>query len=232
VPRRAGRGSRRTRSDGARELGERLQRYLDGDRDLALRRELAVHLELEAGRRPSPRRGRPEDLFLLLALFGVVALNIYFLLPEWTFRNMRHRAIRIALGNALLLALVSRIASPLLIAPAIAALSTMNLVFSPNYKTPRSAVLLAIGLSSAVLLSWLAEVIGAAPRTLFFTETTLVMESAITTLSPVARVILLVFFVVAVISAAAGMAFQNRKTERLVRERLHLQAWQLRQLVS
>jgi serine/threonine protein kinase len=299
-----------------RELGERIERFLDGDRDLALRQQLArTHLDvargaLEAGGGPevSPpeirrtamreagralaldptlggaaelvtrlmlepprdkppeiqrmladdnletlRRlsragalaycgffgfvpllvgGRPEDLFLLLALFGVVALNIYFLLPEWTFRNMRHRAIRIALGNALLLALVSRIASPLLIAPAIAALSTMNLVFSPNYKTPRSAVLLAIGLSSAVLLSWLAEVIGAAPRTLFFTETTLVMESAITTLSPVARVILLVFFVVAVISAAAGMAFQNRKTERLVRERLHLQAWQLRQLVS
>ena len=43
---------------------------------------------------------------------------------------------------------------------------------------------------------------------------------------------LLVFFVVAIIAAAAGMAFQNRKTERIVRERLHLQAWQLRQLVA
>ena len=71
-----------------------------------------------------------------------------------------------------------------------------------------------------------------APHTLSFTDTTLVMESAITTMSPGARVVLLVFFVVAVVSAAAGMAFQNRKTERLVRERLHLQAWQLRQLVS
>ena len=47
-----------------------------------------------------------------------------------------------------------------------------------------------------------------------------------------ARYVLFVFFVIAIVAAAAGMAFQNRKTERIVRERLHLQAWQLRQLVS
>jgi hypothetical protein len=176
--------------------------------------------------------GQAKDLVYMSALCGVVALNIAFLLAEWTFRNMRARAIRIAIGNALLLALLTRIGSPFLIAPAVAALSTMNLVFSPNYKTPRAAAYLAITLSSAVLLPWGLELAGLISRTFHFTENALVLESIVVSISPIARNLLLALFLVAIIVAAAGMAFQNRKTERIVRERLHLQAWQLRQLVS
>jgi serine/threonine protein kinase len=295
-----------------RELGERVQRYLDGDRDLALRQQLArMHLEaaraaFEAGddehqRRTSMREagrslaldpklagaaelvsrlmlepprerppemqkmmdadnletlrrlskagalaylgflgflplvlfgGKPGDLAFMAALCAVVALNIGFLLPDWTYRNMKARAVRIAIGNALLIALVARIGSPFVIAPAVAALSTMNLVFSPNYKTPRAALLLAAAISGAVLVTALVEVVGLLPPTFHFTETTMVIESSIIAIAPGPRAALLAFFVVAIVAAAAGMAFQNRKTERIVRERLHLQAWQLRQLVS
>jgi eukaryotic-like serine/threonine-protein kinase len=304
---------RETRIQSPRELGERVERYLDGDRDLALRQQLArTHLDaaraaFEAGdaasadmRRTSMREagralaldpklagagelvsrlmlepprerppemermleadnletlrrlskagalaylgflgflpllfgGRPEDFLYMSVLCGVVALNIGFLLAEWTFRNMRARAIRIALGNALLLGLLTRIGSPFLIAPAVAALSTMNLVFSPNYKTPRAAVLLAVTLASAILIPWGAELAGLLPHTFHFTDTGLVLESLVVSISPLARNALLAAYLVAIIGAAAGMAFQNRKTERIVRERLHLQAWQLRHLVS
>jgi serine/threonine-protein kinase len=307
---------RAARIQSPRELGERIERYLDGDRDLALRQQLArTHLDAarsslsagggteaasadvrrtamrEAGRALAldpklegaaelvtrlmlePPRERPpemqrmldadnletlrrlskagalaycgflgflplifggktEDLLLMVALLAMVGLNIYFLLPEWTFKNMRARAIRIAIGNACMLILVSRIGSPFLIAPAIAALSTMNLVFSPNYKTARSALLLAAGLSGAILLSWVAEFAGLFPRTFHFTDSTMVLESAVANVSPGARNVLLALFIIGIVGAAAGMAFQNRKTERIVRERLHLQAWQLRQLVS
>jgi len=41
-----------------------------------------------------------------------------------------------------------------------------------------------------------------------------------------------VIYAVALIGSAAGLAYANRLAEREVRERLHLQAWQLRQLVS
>ncbi len=302
---------REARIQSPRELGERVERYLDGDRDLALRQQLArMHLEagraaFEAGDSEAQRRtamreagralaldpklkdagelvsrlmlepprekppemqrmleadnletlrrlsragalaylgflgfvplmfgGKAEDAAYIAGLCFVVALNIFFLLPEWTYRNMRWRAIRIAVGNALLLALVTRIGSPFLIAPAVAALSTMNLVFSPNYKSPRAAALLAAGLASAVLLPWVLELTGVIPRTFHFTETTMVLEASVVTISAGARNALLAFFVIAIVAAAAGMAFQNRKTERIVRERLHLQAWQLRQLVS
>ncbi len=83
-----------------------------------------------------------------------------------------------------------------------------------------------------VLLSWLGELLGLISRTFRFTDTSMVIESSVTNLSGGARNALLAFYVVALIGAAAGMAFQNRKTERIVRERLHLQAWQLRQLVA
>jgi hypothetical protein len=43
---------------------------------------------------------------------------------------------------------------------------------------------------------------------------------------------MLVLFVVAVIGAALGIGHANRRGDIDSRRRLHLQAWQLRQLVS
>src|SRR5204862_7674224 len=77
--------------------------------------------------------GGLEHLGYALAITAVVLLNIWLLLSPRGFSNIPMRAVRLCLGNAALVALLARIGSPLLIAPAVATLATMALVFSPVY---------------------------------------------------------------------------------------------------
>jgi len=304
---------RAIRIQSPRELGERIERFLDGDRDLELRRELAKqHLEAaraafvdgdqagpevrrramrEAGRALAldpklagagelvsrlmlePPRDRPPEMqrmidadnldtlqrmakaaaasflgflaFLPLlatggavqigyiaALCGAVALNLAFLLPVWSYGNLTTRAIRLALSNALLIVLLARMTSPFFIAPVVAVLAATGLVFSPTYRGPKAAAMIGVVLILAVLIPWFAELGGLLSPTSHFIETGLVLEAPMFGKSPITRHAMLVIYVIAVVAAATGMAFQNRKAERIVRERLHMQAWQLRQLVS
>jgi eukaryotic-like serine/threonine-protein kinase len=176
--------------------------------------------------------GRPEHLTYLAALCGVIGLNVLFLIPEWTYANLRARAVRIALSNMLLIALLARMASPFLIAPAVAALVAMGTVFSPSYRGPLGASLLAGMLALAILIPWFGELSGLLSQTMYFTDTQVVLEPPVVGASPATRYILLVFYVVAIIAAAASMAYQNRRAERDARDHLHMQTWQLRQLVS
>jgi serine/threonine-protein kinase len=293
-----------------RELGEAVERFLDGDRDLALRRDLArTHLDtaraaFEAGDGGSARRiamreaGRalaldpklagagelvtrlmleppkvrppdmdkliqaddletlhrmaragalgyvgflsflpliaagPEMLGYLGALVLVLALNVWLLLYEGFFSNIKARAVKIVLGNALLVALLARMSSPFVIAPSVAALATMALISSPTYSRPRAAVVLALTMSVAVLVPWILEATGVLSPTNTFFADGLVMSPPILGVGDVGKYAVLGGFIIAIIGAAASMAYQNRKAERIVRDRIHLQAWQLRQLVS
>ena len=292
-----------------RELGEQIERFLDGDRDLALRRQLAqAHLDAartafaagdgeperrtamrEAGRALAldpklsgagelvsrlmlePPRERPpevqrmieaddletlrrmsragaygylgylsllpaiiaggsEHLGYAAALCALITFNCTMLLRG--FDNLRARAVRVAAGNAAMLLLVSHMASPFLLAPAIAAVVTTTSAFSPTFYRPRAGVILGALYISAVLLPWFAELAGLIEPTVRITATGIELTPVMLAISPIARQVLLGLFVVGVLSAAAGMALANRRTERSVRDRLQLQAWQLRQLVA
>jgi serine/threonine-protein kinase len=302
--------NRERRIQTARELGERVQRFLDGDRDLALREELAhEHLDQaraafargdgeaeraqamrEAGRAlaldpkldgaadlisrlmleppretpPAVQRlieagnletlkkvsraaalgylgflaflpvlvaGGREQLGYAAALAAVILVNVAFLKVPVDGRDLRARAIRVALGNAALIALLARMSSPFLFAPGVAALATMALVFSPTYTRLRSVALLAVTIALAVLVPWLLEWSGAVSATTSVTRHYITLDPVILEMPSPAKVALLVLYVCAIVTAAAGMAFANRRAEREVRYKLHLQAWQLSQLV-
>src|SRR5262249_15626255 len=57
-------------------------------------------------------------------LVGVIALNAWMLVSEWSFRHMKWRTPRIVFGHVLLLMVVARLTSPYLFAPAVATLAT------------------------------------------------------------------------------------------------------------
>jgi serine/threonine-protein kinase len=300
---------RATRIQTPRELGERVERFLDGDRDVARRQQLAhAHLDAarvafaaddeaahptamrEAGRALAldptlagagelvgrlmiePPRVRPPDMdamikademetlrrmaragalgylgylcFLplvvsgsemlgyLAALLSILALNIYLLLDPRFYKNLKTRAFYIVLGNSAMVAILARMASPFLIAPSVAALGTMALVFSPTYQRMRGVALLAISMGAAVLVPWLLEALDVLEPTLSLTADGLAITPPLLDVGDPAKVAVLVLYVVAIVGAAAAMAFQNRRAERIVRDRIHLQAWRLRQLVS
>jgi len=295
-------GERSARMRSPRQLGEGVQRYLDGDRDLALRQQLArAHLdaartayaagdqrvamrdsarslaldpqlagaaELVSRLMLEPPRVRPPEVqelieadnletikrqanaaalgylgFLafvpglfestmnlgyLAALLVLLGFNIVTLVSPMSFKNRTSRTIRIGIGNALLVGLLGYLYSPFLIAPGVAAIVTMALGFAPTYRRLRAPVLIGCLFLAAVLAPWLAEELGWLPTTIAFVDGKLVLGPTPLPLSLCG----LVIYAVALIASAAGLAYANRLAEREVRERLHLQAWQLRQLVS
>ncbi|HEU0029331.1 MAG TPA: serine/threonine-protein kinase [Kofleriaceae bacterium] len=294
----------------ARELGERVQRFLDGDRDLALRQELAFgHLIAaqrafaqgdsagdralalrEAGRALAldpklvgaaelvgrlmlePPRDKPPELAsaiaaanlqtlrmqsrsgargylayvgfvpaliasgshhlgCAIALVALALANAWLLVSRWGFRHLRARLWLTGLGNTALIAVLARTSSPLLVAPGVAAITTMALVFSPMYDRARNAVLLALGMIAAICLPWAGEVLGLWSPTMHVSDHDIVLATKLHLGDPIAEQLVLVGYVALLISGAVGLAWTHRRTERLARERLHLQAYQLRQLV-
>ncbi len=294
----------------ARELGEAVQRYLDGDRDLELRRQLASErLDVaraaftagdaedqrrvamrEAGRALAldpanagagelvsrlmlePPRVTPPEVTRRIeadavetlrrqsraAVFGymgfisflpaiiaggvvnlaygailgaIIGLNCFLLLYKPAYRNLRLRSATIIFGNAVLIAFVARATSPVLIAPGLAAIVAMAVILGPVYARLAAALAIAGVLAVAVFVPWLLEAAGLLSTTVTMTADQIVLTPLALQLATTAKVVAIAFYVVALISAAAGMAHENRKADRVIRHRLHMQAWQLRQLV-
>jgi serine/threonine-protein kinase len=292
----------------ARELAERVERFLDGDRDLALRRDLArAHLEragtafefvehedmrrtamreagralaldpslagaaelvgrlmleppaqpprevedeIEADNLASVRRNArvgllgylgylsfvPTLLWLApghrgyaLALFAIIACNAGVL--AWhAFGSSQPRPWRVVAGNVLLVVVLARMYSPFLLAPGVAAVTTMAVVFSPSY-TRRLWVGIVVALMlAAVLVPWLAEQLGVVSATTVVGDG-LALTGPALHVSATAQLVVLVGIVAALVAAAGWIAHAMRKTEYAMRHQLYVQAWQLRQLV-
>ena len=287
----------------ARELGERIERYLDGDRDLALRKQLAARAlgnartafaeredsvaMREAGRALAldpthagaaelvgrlmlePPKETPaavamairEEMLstlahnartgawgylaylafvppmlwtgetaLAIALLVAVAANLGMVV--WNgYIQPAPRPIRLAIGNAMLIALIARIFSPFLVAPGVAAVTAMMLSFSPTYRRTGPIVVLGATMSLAVIAPWFLELAGAISRTIQLTPTGVAIDAPGLHFSDGPKIVFLTLYGIAAIVAAVGMSHAMRRAELKTAERLHMQAWQLRQLV-
>jgi serine/threonine-protein kinase len=293
----------------ARELGERVQRYLDGDRDLATRRQLArAHLEraqaaFAAGDDEDHRRiavreaasalaldptlasaaelvGRlmleppritpreveeaiveddvqtmqsharvgvriyvgflvftpllwwiaPRGSPYVLALSALIASNLTLCWLGARIRPLGKEGL-FAVSNMILLAIVAHTFSPFLVAPGMAATSALVIVLTPTRSRLTSAISMTALACLAVLGPWVLERIGTLPMT------TMIGEHGITLRAPglagdeTSTLIVAVLYVVGLIVGASGLASAMRTRELAARRHLHLQAWQLRQLV-
>jgi hypothetical protein len=292
----------------ARELGDRVQRYLDGDRDVAARQKLAAEhlaranaafaagddhlstamreaasaLALDPKLAPAaellgrlmlepPRTSPPEVekeileadivtmrenaragiryyvMFLafmpflffiappsspwVLALSGMTTINV--LISWWGSKtHPLGKEWVIAISNTITLAIVAHMYTPLLIAPGLAAMSIMAIVFTPTRNPLTSATGMAVMSVIAVLGPWCLELAGVLPETMHVdTKGLLLHASAISGRYEGLSLALGAMFVVALFLAAVGISSNMRTRERAAKRALHLQAWQLRQLV-
>ena len=67
--------------------------------------------------------GETAQLWHAAMLVGAIGLNVWLLVSAWSYRHVKHRTLRIALGNIALVTVVAKLTSPYLFAPAIAALA-------------------------------------------------------------------------------------------------------------
>jgi hypothetical protein len=144
----------------------------------------------------------------------------------------RATPVRLAIGNAILLGVIARLFSPFLIAPSIGAVIAMMLVYSPAYRSRTHVMMLAATMSLGAIVPWLLELGGVVSRTIELTSTGLVIDAPGLHLSDPVKIVFLSLYAFAVIAASTGMSFAMRRAERTNRERLIMQAWQLRQLVT
>ena len=289
----------------ARELGDRVQRYLDGDRDVATRRKLAAEhlaraqaafgtdaglamrqaasalaldpslagaaelvgrLMLEPPRTVPPavvaelidddaqttRATAKAGIFIyagfalfiplvwwigpstspdLIALIALIFANMG--LCAWGARTAKPQGKEwmIALGNGALVAVVARMYSPFLIAPALAAMSVMTIVYVPTASWLSRARGMALITIVAVLGPWLLERAGVLSTTTTIDARGIVLNGTGTSGAEGPTLLVAVLYTIALLGAAASMAGQIRARERAVKQTMLLQAWQLRQLV-
>jgi len=288
----------------ARELGESVQRYLDGDRDVALRRQLArdhfergrSHFERDeralamreaaaalaldpalegpaalVGRLmlEPPKETPPEVEQLIVAddqrsmrvvitagLWVVIAALIFLPLLWWISsgdktlfvllavmlaadgvlglvvqRAKRPRPEFIIVANTALVVVISRMFSPVLIAPGIAASIALAMVLTPQRSKLGSVWTITVLMIGAVLVPLALEELGVLSPTMFVTPRGLAFETVAFggTTTPV--LIVATVYVVALIVGTALTGSLMRSQQQRMHRRLHMQTWQLRQLV-
>ncbi len=297
-----------SRIQSARELGDRVQRYLDGDRDVAARQKLAAEhlaranaafaagddhrslamreaasaLALDPKLAPAaellgrlmlepPRTTPPEvekeilenDVVMMrenaragiryyvmflafmpflwfiapqgspwvAALSAMTAINV---LISWWGANTQPMGKEwvIAVSNTITLAVVAHMYTPFLIAPGLAAMSLMAIVFTPTRNMLTTATALCVMSVIAVLGPWTLELVGVLPSTMSVRKDGILLSAvALSGEYPMASLVAGALFVVALLLAAVGISSNMRERERAAKRALHLQAWQLRQLV-
>jgi serine/threonine-protein kinase len=300
---------RTVRIGSARELGEAVQRYLDGDRDLALRTQIArEHLAIanaalaasddehtrrtalgEAGRAlaldpdlleaaeligrlmstplPTTPRAVIDELaaldrdaardyawvsvkvhtgyislgLLVLLICARDAMYISLLtglaigttiLGVITNRAPTHtRTVALVVANVVTIAVFARMFSPFLVAPGIGVITLMRLAFHPA--AHRKILVGAFAISLAAILGvWIAEVAGLVSPTMVIRDGVMLIHSPIAGLDAMPGAPALCMYVVALFSIAAVMSYRAARAQRVTRLRLHVQAWQLRQLLA
>jgi serine/threonine-protein kinase len=290
----------------AKVLGDRVQAFLDGDRDVAQRKELARrHLAVakrafeqratdagratamrEAGRALAldpaldeaadlvtrlmlePPTAMPPDVAAVvkqeddqaiarnarlgryaylafvafipmlmtsgryewaIALASVITLNLLCVTVWRSFGEGRRMLV--ALANCALIAVLALMYSPFFIAPGVAAIATMVIVHSPDYDQRGRAIWLGVGMAAAILIPQLLEEVGVISRTMEMTNSYISFAGPAVGMPHTIGVAALVMYMLALLGAAAWIGHAVRVAERSARTHLHLQAWQLAQLV-
>jgi hypothetical protein len=296
------------RMQSARELGDRVQRFLDGDRDLARRRDLArsalgraqeafaagdsdalrgtamreaaaalaldpalagaaelvgrlmldpprttpseVHEAIRADEirmvHDNARAGRwalvavvlftpllwwiaPPGAEYVIAFVGVQVLSGVFYM--FAYRSASPRFGLVILGNFALIALLSRMFSPLFIAPGVAAVLAMAMIMTPRLSTIGSAIAVGALFITAAIGPMVLERIGVLSRTMFVDGDGILLRAA--GIGDAENPVILVgtLYAIGLIIGSCGIAHAMRARARAAHRHLHLQAWQLRQLV-
>lgn len=171
--------------------------------------------------------GQGEGALIMTAVVSVNAA----LLARQGFTKAAPNAPLVALGNAVLIGLIARLWSPFLAAPGLATITTMSSAMSPIYRRWWHLVPMAALMILAVLLPWILEVAGALDSTAKSIPGGFELTPPGLHLRSTGQYITAIMYIVAIVSAAAGLGYAFRGGERPMRERLLRVAWQLRQLV-
>jgi hypothetical protein len=143
----------------------------------------------------------------------------------------RDNPTAISLRNALMVAIIAYLFSPLLFAPAWAVVTVASLMMGPLYARPRAIVFLIAVVAAAVLVPWGLEVVGLKASSITLDHGAVILHPK-TLADRSALWFFLVAYVVGIVAAVTPILYSIRRKERERTRLLHVQAWHLRQLVQ
>ncbi len=171
----------------------------------------------------------PRDLRYLELLAGLLAIQG--VLGWRILRSPRPRPELVLLANMVIVICVSRMFGPILVAPGLGASIAMAMVQTPRYSRLGSSMVVASLMIGACLLPLVLEQLGVMSRTMFVTPHGLLFDAPALGPREAPTMIVGAVYAIALIIGAALASDSLRVQTRSAHVRLHLQAWQLRQLV-
>ncbi|HTR53377.1 MAG TPA: serine/threonine-protein kinase [Kofleriaceae bacterium] len=133
--------------------------------------------------------------------------------------------------NILTIAVFARMFTPFLFAPGLGAVTVMRLAFHP--RAHRRFLVRAVAASAAaIFVVWFAEVAGLLSQTMAIHGGVIQLRFPIEGLDALPGAPGLCCFVLGLFTVAALLSHGSAQEQRMTRHRSHVQAWQLRQVVS
>jgi eukaryotic-like serine/threonine-protein kinase len=138
----------------------------------------------------------------------------------------------VVIANTVIVIFVARMFSPILIAPGVAASLAMAMVLTPRFSLLGSPITIAVLMIGAVTVPLLLEQLGALSTTMSVSPAGVLFAApALSGTHGTATIFVGALYAVALIAASTIAGYEMRKRALNAQKHLHLQAWQLRQLV-
>jgi hypothetical protein len=171
-------------------------------------------------------RGTPyvPMLMAFLVLQGVVSIHATL--------SKTPRPGLIIVANTVIIIVLARMYSPIMIAPGIAASLAMAMVLTPRFSFLGSPISIAILMAGGIAGPLLLEQMGVISRTMSVSEAgVLFSPPALSGQLEGPTILVGALFAVALVAGAAIAGYQMRARALDAARHLHMQTWQLRQLV-
>jgi hypothetical protein len=133
------------------------------------------------------------------------------------------------IGNSAMAMLYAWVATPFLVAPALAAVTAISLATHP--RIAKSWQLVA-AIAGSVLAPLALELVGVLPRSMTFSGSTMVFHAHVEGLEQTTTTITLVLYVIALTTMGVVLGRSLTGDRRAAQRIVEIQSWQLRQLVS
>jgi len=168
-----------------------------------------------------------RETWFLIAAPGVAAATLASVLAL-TRRPVMWMVYASFAGNALLVGIIARVLSPFLLAPGLGVIIVM--VYAMHPRIGHGWALWA-SLAAAVLLPWAGELAGVVSRTTFVTGHELVLRVSADDLDAEIISVALTLYTLVILGVATALSRALAANRVAMQHSLHVQAWQLRQLV-
>jgi hypothetical protein len=164
----------------------------------------------------------------LVLVVGIAASGLW----ATSIAQLRRGAFVVVLFNALFVAVLAHGTAPLLMAPAVAAITAMLMLQGPQFRSRVMLGIIVVAMVGSVLVPWAMEAAGWLAPTMRGTADHLEMTTSVLEPRYDRIKIGLATFVIGSVAAAALMSVGLARSRDDAQRRLHLHLWRARQLAG